>query len=351
MSNRHYKVCTRCIVYNHAKYIKDALHGFEIQETDFPVVYALIDDASTDGTQEIIKEYMSSNFEVYNPEVTEKENTEDYEKIFSRHKNNTNIYFACYFLKINHWRLPGGAQKKYDYIKELERNSDFTAMCEGDDYWSDSHKLQKQVLALETHPLCTMSFCKTIRVSALDNTTGSTIPLLNHIKEGYVTMDVYLKEQFAKGIWTFHTSSYLFNNRLIDNYNSEKLKFLNSFPYGDMAHVLWALMHGDVYYLDFIGGCYRVMSGGYNTMVKKDKEYAMSQSKRLIEGLEYFDNITENRYHKYVMTRIKHLQYYGEIDQGHHFVFLKPYYWNSYNKTFIKSRIRAFINNIKKQLN
>ena len=82
-------------------------------------------------------------------------------------------------------------------------------------------------------------------------------------------------------------------------------------------------------------------------MVKKDKEFAMSQLIKLIEGFEYFDSITEMRYHRYVMTRIKHLQYYGEIDQGHHFVFLKPYYWNSYNMTFIKSRIRVFLNKIK----
>lgn len=343
-------VCVQCMTYNHAPFIEDTMDGFVIQKTSFPYVCCIVDDASTDGEPDVIDKYMKEHFDLYDASTVLREDTDDYNLLFARHRSNINCYFAVFFLKYNHYCNPENKQKRSIYTSRWLDNAEYIAVCEGDDYWIDSNKLQKQVLALEDHPECTMSCCKTIRVSALDNSKGSTIPLQDHIKEGYVTMEDYLKEQFSKGIWTFHTSSYLFNNHLINSFDSEKLKFIKSFPYSDMAHVLWALMNGNVYYLDFIGGCYRVMSGGYNSMIRKDKNKAQEHSQKMVEGLKYFDEITEMRYHKHVMTRIKHIQYYCEIDQGHHLVFLKPYYWSSFNMTFIKSRMRAFLNTIKKTI-
>ena len=57
-----WKVCVRCYTFNHAPYIEDAMNGFTMQKTDFPFVCCIVDDASTDGTQEVIKKYIVENF-------------------------------------------------------------------------------------------------------------------------------------------------------------------------------------------------------------------------------------------------------------------------------------------------
>lgn len=57
-----YLVGVRCVTYQHEKFIKDALDGFAMQQTDFPFLVMLIDDASTDGTQDVINRYLEDNF-------------------------------------------------------------------------------------------------------------------------------------------------------------------------------------------------------------------------------------------------------------------------------------------------
>ena len=58
-----YMVCTRCFTYNQAPYIVDAMNGFAMQETTFPVVSLIVDDASTDGEPDVIRKYISENFQ------------------------------------------------------------------------------------------------------------------------------------------------------------------------------------------------------------------------------------------------------------------------------------------------
>ena len=64
MEPNKYMVCTRCFTYNHAPYIVDALNGFTMQQTTFPFVCTIIDDASTDGEQEVIKSYLKEHFDL-----------------------------------------------------------------------------------------------------------------------------------------------------------------------------------------------------------------------------------------------------------------------------------------------
>ena len=60
-------VRVRCMTFNHASYIEDAMNGFTIQQTDFPFVCTIIDDASTDGEQEVIKNYLQDNADICTP--------------------------------------------------------------------------------------------------------------------------------------------------------------------------------------------------------------------------------------------------------------------------------------------
>ena len=110
-----------CITYNHAPFIRQCLDGFMMQRTGFPVEVLIHDDASTDGTQDIIREYEAKYPDVIKP-IYQKENQ------YSKGVKVSLVY--------NYSRAKG------KYI----------ALCEGDDYWTDPYKLQKQVDFLESHP-------------------------------------------------------------------------------------------------------------------------------------------------------------------------------------------------------
>jgi glycosyltransferase len=117
-------VVIRCITYNHEPYIRDALEGFVMQKTDFPFVAIVHDDASTDGTASIIREYAEKYPDIIKP-IYETENQ------YSKHDGSLG--------KIMNEACKATGAK-------------YIAMCEGDDYWTDPLKLQKQVDFLESHP-------------------------------------------------------------------------------------------------------------------------------------------------------------------------------------------------------
>lgn len=149
----HYKICTICLTYNHASYIEDAMNGFVIQETSFPVVTVIVDDASTDGEQDVIRNYLKEHFQ--NPyRVTE---TEYAQIICSKHKKNNNCDFVVLLLKYNHHSIK---KPKMPYLAEWVENSKYQALCEGDDYWSYDNKLQEQVNYLDNHPNCGLHYAK-----------------------------------------------------------------------------------------------------------------------------------------------------------------------------------------------
>lgn len=109
-----------CITYNHASYIHQCLDGFIMQQTNFTIEILIHDDASTDGTSDIIREYESLYPDIIKP-IYQIENQ------YSKGVRVSALNFSR-------------AQGKY------------LAFCEGDDYWTDPLKLQKQVDILESHP-------------------------------------------------------------------------------------------------------------------------------------------------------------------------------------------------------
>lgn len=111
-------VSIRCLAYNHARFIKDALDGFLMQETTFPFEIVIHDDASTDETASIIREYEKNFPDIVKP-IYESEN------LYSKNDGSLD--------KV----VDGMCQGKY------------IAFCEGDDYWTSKDKLQKQVEILE----------------------------------------------------------------------------------------------------------------------------------------------------------------------------------------------------------
>ena len=152
-----FKVCVRCFTFNQAKYIEDALNGFAMQKTDFPFVCCIVDDASTDGEQEVIKKYMNMHFD-YSPNSVSFEKETDYAYIhYAQHKENKNCHFAVLFLKENLYSKNEG-NKKFDYISEWRKKCEYEAFCEGDDYWINPDKLHKQVKYMDENPDCGLTY-------------------------------------------------------------------------------------------------------------------------------------------------------------------------------------------------
>jgi len=114
-------VSIRCLVYNHEPFLRQCLDGFVMQQTTFPFEAIVHDDASTDGSAAIIREYAEKYPDIIKP-IYETE---------------------------NQW-----GKGTIDKIIEaaMHPNSKYIAHCEGDDYWTDPHKLQIQVDFLESHP-------------------------------------------------------------------------------------------------------------------------------------------------------------------------------------------------------
>ncbi len=148
MDTPKYTVLTRCTTYNHAPFIVDTMNGFCMQKTTFPYINVIIDDASTDEEQDVILNYLQDNFNLQDNKVVRREETDDYKLIFAQHSTNKNCFFAVLFLKYNHYRK----KSKLPYYAEWREASTYTAFCEGDDYWTDPNKLQRQVEFLKTHP-------------------------------------------------------------------------------------------------------------------------------------------------------------------------------------------------------
>ena len=157
MENIDYKVIVHSITYNHSAYITDTMDGFSKQKTNFPFICAIIDDASSDGEQRVIHDYIFKHFK----------NIEEFEYnyggkkcadiIYAQHSENKNCFFIAILLLENHYSQKKSHLKRV-YVKELVGEADYVALCEGDDYWIEESKLQKQIDFLDEHPDYSMSY-------------------------------------------------------------------------------------------------------------------------------------------------------------------------------------------------
>ena len=166
MDNLNPLVSVFCPTYNHENYIRDCLNGIVMQKTAFQIEVIVQDDASTDKTLEIIEEYARTHLFVN--VVTHEEN-----------------YFSK-GMSINEY-LFQNAKGKY------------IAICEGDDYWTDPLKLQKQVDFLETNPEYSCCFHNTYVKK-----DHELFPWRIYDKEDFSITDTF------STVALFHTSSILF---------------------------------------------------------------------------------------------------------------------------------------------
>ena len=208
-----------CITYNHEKYIRKALDSFLMQETSFPYEIIIHDDASTDSTPEIIKDYADKNSNIFL--VLQKEN--QYSK---RIKIFPNFIFPL-------------ARAKY------------IALCEGDDYWTDPHKLQKQADHMEKYPKCTLCLHASTDVSE----TGEFIKK----RERYKSDSIVPMEDLILGGGGFAAFASTF---FPSEFRSLLPEYYFRSPVGDVPLHLFLASQGDVFYLHDNMSSYRTSVPG-----------------------------------------------------------------------------------------
>lgn len=222
-------VAIHCFVYNHEPYLRDCFEGFVIQQTNFPFVAIVHDDASTDGSAAIIREY-----------------EEKYPHIFK----------PIYEIENQYSKRDGSLERIMNEAIEAT-TARYVAICEGDDYWTDPLKLQKQVDFMEANS--EYSLCLTNSIVKFDD---REVLAINHIWDTYTIEDVLntnalnVKRRGDNVVPCAHTSTifYRIPNDKFPNWVSQCF-------IGDEPLMIYLAHHGKAKFINEITSVYRAGVG------------------------------------------------------------------------------------------
>ena len=328
MSTMLPKVLVYSITYNHSKFITKALNGFSSQHTDFPYLCCVIDDCSIDNEQDLIRSYIYENCHLDSITVTDAPYAEI---ITAQHKANDNCRFAIYLLKYNHYSR-GLSQKKYEYLDEEWRNNiKYTAYCEGDDYWEDENKLQKQVVALDNHPDLDMCVHSYIEKNALSG------EVLNIKSLGDNERIISLEEMIMGEGGKVGTNTIMVRT-ILNNHFPPFRKMMN-YDYSLQIH---GALRGGVLYLPDTMSVYNVgVPDSFCSRAETDEHFRNDFLKKKINMMEQLDKDLDYQYHKYIQARLllSTVSVFNSINQNVMYFFR---YRKGYWTITIKERIKIF---------
>lgn len=287
---KEYKALVKCLTYNQSKYIQETLNGFVIQKTNFPFVCLVMDDASTDGEQDIIREWMESECEMSCAEVIDIPASIVY---IVPHKQNSSCTFAFYFLKNNLHKL---SQEKVKLINPWRKCCEYEAVCEGDDYWIDSLKLHKQVTFLDENPDYTM--CCT---DAIIQTNQSELDWARYNEDKTIPVEDII---IGGGLF-IQTTTILFRTKLKSD--EEYPDFAKRCHVGDYPLQIYAALTGKVYWFASKMAVYRYQVGNSWTSINNAKICTDNMVKGWqseIYMLQGMDNLSQRKYHDVFNKRI-----------------------------------------------
>lgn len=212
--------------YQHVNYIKECLDGILMQKTNFPIEIIIGEDGSTDGTQEICKEYAHAHT--------------DKIRLFIRDR------------KLSQYKDKDGSIQRFNGLwNRMSCRGKYIAFCEGDDYWTDPLKLQKQVDFLESHPdyvMCSHCFKQYMQKEGIYN------------DEWYGDISdsiVYDLDTLIHGGWYHHPLSVMFRS---DKLNLQEYA---RYPYSMDAVLFFHLLKkGPGIMLNEDMAVYRIHTGG-----------------------------------------------------------------------------------------
>ena len=250
-----------CSTFNQKEYIVRAVESILNQKTDFEYEILIHDDASNDGTYEIVQRF-----------------AENYSQIRIIIREQKNLYSQ-------------GISFLGDIIRKEARGR-YIAICEGDDFWIDDHKLQLQYEALESHPECDMCACWGCTVT--ENGEREVSQIRPMTQDGILTIE----DVILGGGQYLVTAGLFFRTEMYDD-----MKGLSNLDY---AQQIRGALRGGIVYLDRKMAVYRRYAKGSwtNNVLKNDKELEKQWDKER-SLLRLFDEHTGFVYHEVIQERLK----------------------------------------------
>ena len=266
-----YKVLVRCFTFNQSKYIGDALNGFAMQQTNFPFVCLVMDDASTDGEQEVIKVWMERECDMSRAETIDIPTSV---VIIVPHKTNASCTFAFYLLKQN---LYGTGDKKMNHVYPWREKCEYEALCEGDDFWTDETKLQTQVSFLDANPEYGMCYTQ----------CNFYIQNRNYFNKNAWGGSFEAFNQFMRGN-TVPTLTVLCRIELVNKYLKEIIPESRGWLMGDYPMWIWFSHESRIKFIPLVTGVYRVLTSSASHSSDISRQIGFSQSS--IEIRRFFED-------------------------------------------------------------
>jgi len=258
-------VTTRTITYMHEPFIRECIEGILMQKTTFPVEVVIHDDASTDKTADIVREYQAKH---------------------------PNLIQAIY-QKENQFSKPGKGTMRED-INKLVRGK-YIALCEGDDYWTDPLKLQKQVEFLEGNQVYSACFTNA-EIKYYDGFDG--VKFKYPIESSSRTF--YLDEVIMKGGGFYPTASIMFRREIADNFKFKPTSRVS----GDVVLAAKLALSSNLYYMNNVTCVYRMHQGGVYSSVLIDKKEYLKTKLCGISFLRELNQFTNNIYEDVIYKAI-----------------------------------------------
>jgi glycosyltransferase involved in cell wall biosynthesis len=228
-----------CFTYNHSKFIGETLNGFVNQKVNFLVKYIVHDDASTDKSQEIIEEYSS----LYPKEL-------------------------CAICQVENQRSKGSGVVS-SLVMPLATGK-YIAFCEGDDYWIDNRKLQKQVDFLEANPRFSICFSP----AKIVDKEGNELEISNESTPSVTTFKDLLKGNYL------NTPTVMIRREALPDPLPEWIKKM---PMGDWPLLLLASLNGDIKMFQEPMVAYRIHDNGiWSTNTSFQKLLVGFKSRRIL---------------------------------------------------------------------
>lgn len=254
------------ITYNHKDFISESIEGVLMQKTDFNIELIIGEDCSSDNTRNIVLQYAKKYPEIIRPLLPDK-----------------NLGMTNNFI---------------DTMKAAKGR--YIAICEGDDFWTDPDKLQKQVNILESFP----HIVAVSTNSSICDLTGTIIKSERLVVKPNNNEGVHnLDDFFSKSI-EYPTLTVMFRNQNMD-FITEELTNMNNPFLGDW--ILWVLLllHGDFYFINQVTASYRInpnsVTHSVNAVERWETDFMIRR--RLVEILpvEYHKYLKDNTYAYHMM--------------------------------------------------
>lgn len=262
--------------YRHASYIKECLDGILMQTTDFPYEIIIGEDGSLDGTQEICKAYA----EKYPDKI----------RLFLRDRN------------LSQFEDENGKVRRFNGLwNRMCARGKYIAWCEGDDYWTDPMKLQRQIDFLEKNPSYSMCFHNAMEVWEEKDFSKS----FSAIKDkDYNGVEIFTN-------WIVPTASVVIRKDVADSKLYHRGILDPLFIYGDIVLFLSAAAQGKIRGMKECMSVYRRHSGGM--VYTHDKKMALSKiihNKEIVKvfGNQYRAGVKVNNYETYLGISVKDLK-------------------------------------------